>query len=224
VSWRQAFELTSRALSVPHNSMKLLRDEFDVFFPNGRRGWVGREPHPSRLRILSEFEAVSDDALVEIVVRILRKDHDVSEGVLPFIEAPPVRVSNVAERLLTGRRAEEHFMLACLEIVDVPPELLIDLRHTACGYDFSAEPLPGIALEIKGLKSLNGGILFTEREWTEARSRRADYWVVVVGNLALDLTPTPIARVFRDPITVFDATCQVIKSTSTVWSAEASVA
>jgi len=217
VSWRQAFIAT---LDVPHNSMKLLRDEFDVFFANGRRGWLHRDPHPSRLRILSEFEAVSDDALLDIVRRILAKDQDVIQEILPLVSSPPSRVANVAERLLTGRRAEEHFMRTCLEIIEVPTTALVDLRHTACGYDFRADPLPGVAIEIKGLKSMRGGILFTEREWSEARDRRENYWVVVVGNLAAE----PLARVFPDPVKVFDATCQVVKSASTVWTAEASVA
>lgn len=200
--------------------MKLLRDEFDVFFPNGRRGWLLRDPHPSRLAVLHEFESVSDQALIEVVRRALSRDQESLREVLEVVSAPAERVANVAERLLTGRRAEEHFMRACLEIIDVAPDTLRDLRHTACGFDFAAEPLPGVAIEVKGLKMTKGGVLFTEREWTEARARRDDYWVVVVGNL----DSVPIARVFPDPVRNLEASCQVVKSASTVWRAEASVA
>ena len=110
-------------------------------------------------------------------------------------------------------------MRACEEIIRVPPSSLADLRNTACGFDFSTNRLPKIAIEVKGLKSESGGILFTEREWTEAHNRRQDYWVIVVGNLAV----RPIARVFPAPVRAFQARCQLVKSSSTVWSAQASV-
>jgi len=218
-TWTQAFADTSAILGVPHNSMKLLRDEFDVFFPNGRRGWILREPHPSRLAVLREFEGVSDAALLEVVKRTLANDHESLHEIMEIVAAPAVGVANVAERLLTGRRAEEHFMRSCHEIIDVLPSALVDLRHTACGYDFSTVRLPGVAIEVKGLKATSGGILFTEREWIEAESRRRDYWVIVVGNLAVD----PVARVFADPIRAFEAKCLVVRSASTVWTAQASV-
>ena len=199
--------------------MKLLRDEFDVFFPNGRRGWVLRDPHPSRLAVLREFDSVSDAALLEVVRRTLSNDNDSLQEIMEIVSAPAVGVANVAERLLTGRRAEEHFIRACQEIIDVPPVSLADLRHTACGFDFSTDRLPGIALEVKGIKSTSGGILFTESEWIEAQTRRQDYWVVLVGNLAAE----PVARVFPDPVRALEAKCQLIKSAATVWTAQASV-
>ena len=110
-------------------------------------------------------------------------------------------------------------MRACQGIIDAPPASLVDLRHTACGFDFSSDLFPGVAIEIKGLKLVSGGISFTEREWAEAQSRRRDYWVVVVGNLAAE----PISRIFSDPISSLDLKCQFIRSASTVWSAQASV-
>ena len=218
-TWQQAFARSSEVLAVPHNSIKLLRDEFDVFFPNGRRVWILRQPHPSRVAVLHEFEAVSNVALLEVVRRILANDQESVHEILGLISAPTVRVANVAERLLTGRRAEEHFISSCQEIIKVPSDSLTDRRHAACGFDFETAHLPGIALEVKGLKAVNGGVLFTEREWTEAQSRGTDYWVVVVGNLSVE----PIVRVFNDPVRQFDARCRVVKSASTAWSAEVSV-
>lgn len=218
-TWTQAFAASSAMLGVPHNSMKLLRDEFDIFFPNGRSGWIHREPHQSRLAVLREFEQVSDTALLEIVRRTLANDHESLKEIMDIVVAPAVGVANVAERLLTGRRAEEFFIHLCEEIVQVPATSLTDLRNQACGFDFSSDRLPGVALEVKGIKTPAGGILFTEREWTEAQIRRQNYWVIVVGNLAVQ----PIARVFQDPVVLLDAKCQVVKSSSTVWSAQASV-
>lgn len=89
----------------------------------------------------------------------------------------------------------------------------------ACGFDFASDRLPGVALEVKGIRESSGGILFTEREWTEAARRREDYWVVVVGNLVA----RPVARVIPDPTVAFEAKSQIIRSSSTVWSAQASI-
>ncbi len=199
--------------------MKLLRDEFDVFFANGRRGWILRDPHPSRLAVLYEFETVSDEALLEVVRRALAQDEYSLQEIYGHISEQPVRVANVAERLLTGRRAEDHFIRTCHEIINVPSSSLTDLRNTACGFDFSSDRFPGVAIEVKGIKATTGGILFTEREWLEAQKRQRDYWVIVIGNIPID----PTSRVFQDPINSFEARCQIVRSAATVWSAQVSV-
>lgn len=50
-------------------------------------------------------------------------------------------------------------------------------------------------LEVKGIKQMRGGVMFTDREWSEATARRSDYWLIVVGNLEAN----PIARLIPDP-------------------------
>ena len=170
--------------------------------------------------MLHEFESVSEEALIELVRRALSADQDSLDEILELIATPAERVANVAERLLTGRRAEEHFIHQCESIIGVPSTSLVDLRHSACGFDFYSQNIPDVALEVKGIKQPTGDILFTEREWVEAESRRENYWVIVVGNLSAE----PSSRVFRDPTRSLQAKCQVIKSTSTVWTAQASVA
>lgn len=214
-TWNQAFALTSQALGEKHNSLKLLRDEFDPFFENGRKGWWDRPPHPSRVAVLHEFEDVSDAALIETVRRILSHDTLPLEAVFEAVTTPPDRVAGVAERLLTGRLAEEFFIKSCREILDIAPARLVDMRLSARGYDFEVSSLPGVAIEVKGLKKLRGDVLFTDREWTEALSRRDDYWLVVVGNVP----EAPRAGVTRDPTEVLDATCSIVQSCCAVWRA-----
>jgi hypothetical protein len=218
-TWDQAFVATSRALDEGKSSMRLLRDEFDPFFDNGRKGWWERPPHASRVAVMHEFEGVSDAALIETVRRILAHDVLPLQEVLSVVDAPPARVAGVAERLLTGRLAEEHFIRSCKSIIDVAPSRLVDMRLAACGYDFGVSSLPGVAIEVKGLKKSRGDVLFTDREWTEARTRRSDYWLVVVGCLP----DSPRAGVTRDPSSVLTARCSIVTSTSAQWSAAVAV-
>lgn len=219
-NWKSAFAGTSTILAVPHNSMKLLRDEFDVFFDNGRRGWVNRPPHPSRVAILREFENISDEALIEVVRRTLAKDTESIAEIMEIVSQPSRGATNVAERLLTGKKAEEYFVRACDEVLGVSAHSLIDMRHQACGFDFQSTLLPGIALEVKGLRDFSGRVLFTDREWSQAREMRADYWAVIIGNLQAQ----PCAKVYRDPYSTLPAQPRLIETSSVICTATASVA
>jgi hypothetical protein len=130
-------------------------------------------------------------------------------------------VANVAERLLTGRLAEEYFLAHCRNLVQVEPADVVDSRQSASGFDFGVRGRPEQAIEVKGLKPVQGGILFTDREWNEARLRRNDYYLVVVGNLA---TSTPAACVIPDPYAVLTARSSQETTIKTVWRSTVSVA
>ncbi len=195
-TWEQAFAEAAKSLAKPPRTFDNLRDEFDPVHSNPRRGWHQRILRPNRQRVLDELKDVSDDALLELVERILKRDEN---EIVEAIDALAVvnRVAhNVAERLLTGRRAEEYFLQHSHALVQVFNNNILDLRNTACGFDFGVKDKPEWAIEVKGLKETRGGILFTDREWTEAKLRKNNYWLVVVGNLKAD-SPTP--RLIRDP-------------------------
>ena len=214
-SWRAAFEDAGRRLNVAPTSLKNLRDEFDPIHGNARRGWVDRAMRPNRLRVMGDLCDVSDAALLEIVNRILSRDSEAVEEIVSPLSRPAARVHNVAERLLTGRLAEEFFLKNSQKIVDIAPALLLDHRTLARGYDFGVRERDGIAIEVKGLKQSRGGITFTDREWTEAGIRRADYWLVVVGNLET----RPIAKVIHDPTAVLHAQCCYQTTIAATWRA-----
>ena len=194
-SWRQAFEIAAAALSIPAGSFKNLRDEFDPLHGNRRKGWRGRAMRPNRQRVADEFRDVSDDALIEFVRRLLIRDtRETNEAVEAVMEVTRIP-ANVAERLLTGRRAEEFFVRNASEIIGIEADALTDCRIAAKGYDFAAPNADGRVFEIKGIKQSSGGILFTDREWSEAADRKDAYWLIVIGNLS----SRPSAKVYRDP-------------------------
>ena len=217
--WSQAYREAADALSEPAASFNNLRDEFDPIHPNSRLGWHKRPLRPTRLRVIAELQDVSDDALLELVACILRREEESIVEAVDALAIIPRTAYNVAERLLTGRRAEEFFLENASRLVQVHLSEILDLRQAACGFDFGVRGQPHLAVEVKGLKPLRGGIQFTDREWREAKSRRDDYRLVVVGNLAAE----PVAQVFPDPYGTLDASCTLQTSVTAIWRSVVSV-
>ena len=175
---------------------------------------------PNRQRVMGQLCEVSDAALLEMIDRILTHDPDAVREVVSPLSKPAERMHNVAERLLTGRLAEEFFLTNAQAIVNIAPSLLLDHRTLARGYDFGVLGRDGIAIEVKGMKQKRGGIAFTDREWSEAKARRVDYWLVVVGNLET----SAIARLIPDPTATLEAECKYQTTIAASWRANVAVA
>jgi len=150
---------------------------------------------------------------MELVASILRRDQEAVKEAVDALMSAPRTAQNVAERLRTGRLAEDHFLGNCERIVEVPTCEIVDFRINACGYDFGIRSRPDIAIEIKGLRDVCGDILFTDREWTEAKIRGPAYWLVIVGMVERD----PCFRLIPDPNAVLDAKCQYQKTVTANW-------
>lgn len=219
-SWREAFTQAGQRLSVTPASFKNLRDEFDPLHGNARRGWHNRPLRKSRQRVLAELCETSDDALLELVSRILAHDREALAQAVTPLARPQRLVHNVADRLLTGRLAEQYFLDNSHSIAGIARAEIIDRRHDACGFDFGAQRDAALAIEVKGMKTSRGTILFTDREWSEARLRAAAYWLVVVGNL----TRAPVAKLIRDPRASLSATCRYQRTVSAQWTTTVDVA
>lgn len=193
--WEQAYSDAANVLTKPPSTFKNLRDEFDPIHANPRQGWHNREMRASRQRVLDELSDVSDDALMELVDRILKCDEDAIVTAINSLTARNHVAYNVAQRLLTGRLAEEFFLVNSMSLINVSNDHLIDLRQAGCGYDFGVQHRLEWAIEVKGLSDTKGNVQFTDREWSEAKLRRENYWIIIVANL-----PTrPIPKVIRDP-------------------------
>ena len=211
--WEQAYAEAAQSFSKPSSTFDNLRDEFDPVHPNPRRGWHQRVLRPNRQRVLDELKEVSDDALLELVDRILKRDENAISEAIESLAVVTHVAHNVAERLLTGRRAEDYFLEHSNDLVKVERSHILDLRNAACGYDFSVQNKPEWAIEVKGLKETRGGILFTDREWAEAGIRKDNYWLVVVGNLSAN----PIARIIQNPHKILTAHSRYRQSLTVEW-------
>lgn len=218
-TWERAYDEAAQALSTSPRSFDNLRDEFDPVHPNPRRGWHQRPLRMSRQRVLDELKDVSDDALLELVARILKRDENTIVEAIDSLAVSNRVAYNVAERLLTGRLAEEYFLANSVPIIQVAPSEVLDMRQKACGYDFSVRHKPEWAIEIKGLKTSKGGIQFTDREWTEAKNRQEDYWLIVIGNLSTQ----PVPRIVRDPHATLPAESKYRQSITIEWHSYISI-
>lgn len=125
---------------------------------------------------MGDLSEVSDDALLECVSRIFARDETATEELLDSLVEVRAPAHNVAERLLTGRRAENLFLENCELWTGIRRTDVLDRRDSALGFDFAVAGLPERAIEVKGLKGRSGAIQFTDREWSEAKVRGPDYW------------------------------------------------
>jgi hypothetical protein len=219
-SWRQAFADAAARFGVAPASMKNLRDEFDPVHGNARKGWKNRPMRENRQRVLGEFCEMSEPGLVEIVARILRGDREVRELVTKPILAATTRAGNVAERLRTGREAERYFMTHAETICGVSGTGLIDVRDEARGFDFGIAENGNVGIEVKGMRLARGEILFTDYEWSQAKRKASNYWLVVVGCLDAD----PRALLIRNPAAEIKAHSNIRQSATVSWRARVRVA
>lgn len=211
--WTQAFEEAGQALAVPASNFKNLRDEFDPFHVNSRQGWKNRPVRASRQHVMEDLAHLSDDAVMAMVSLILQREEASVQEAMTAIVAPNRSAGNVAERLLTGYRAEDYFLKNCSHLIQVSADNVLNMRLSAQGYDFGVLGRPEWAIEIKGLKRLQGQVQFTDREWQEAKRRRENYWLIVVGNLAAD----PIPKIVSDPYENLTAACTIQTTVTAVW-------
>lgn len=170
--------------------------------------------------MLDDLKDVSDDALMALVDRIIARDEEATAEAVDSMAVIPRTAHNVAERLLTGRRAEEYFLAHSMSLVGIEPQRLVDRRQGACGYDFGVTRLPEVGIEVKGLKHVSGDLLFTDRKWSEANTRLENYWLVVIGNLE----SKPRGKVLRNPHRNLPATCSYQVIVAAVWRSKFSVA
>lgn len=219
-SWNEAYAAFGKSLNVPPKSIKGLRDEFDPIHPNPRRGWVGRPMIESRVRVADELRDVSDAALVELVRALFRTDFDATGDALDSLAQEQREPAAAAERLLTGRRAEQFILDECERVLGVPRSALVDRRDDLAGFDFEIRDERQIVVEVKGLRGERGDLLFTDREWREANARRERYWVAVVGNVVA----TPRPRLYINPIILLRAQCVYERTVSARWRAAVNIA
>jgi hypothetical protein len=76
-----------------------------------------------------------------------------------------------------------------------------------------------LCIEIKGLKRTKGEVLFTDREWSEAKLRRENYSLVVIGNM----DATPRGKLVEDPYQNLNATCSYQITVAARWKVKMAV-
>lgn len=175
-------------LSVPTNTVKNWRDEFDPLFGH-RVGWYQRPMSQSRIRVVEALKDLDEISIRAIVLGILKVDSlDNSfetEQLISIVSEkdPEYESSKFILRGPTGRFAEE-FFIKQFNSNKIPfTGKLIDCRDYGCGYDFKIEGLEVVYIEVKGLSGGLGGVLFTNKEWQVANDERNHYYLCLIKNI-----------------------------------------
>ena len=219
---RQAHLDIGHRLGGKPNSLKNWRDEFEPVHANPRVGWYQRDLQPSRRRVVEALQDLSELEMREVILEILSGqsflDSDECSVMLAALRPRAKRSSRRPRAYImrgpTGRRAEEYFVEFHRRTGKPEAGRLRDTRDLGCGYDFAIERKDEqYFVEVKGIASEAGGIVFTGKEWETAQKHGDRYCLVVVSRLATE----PELQVIRNPCARLDAKSNVVTTVQVQW-------
>jgi len=219
-NWESSFLDISNKLDVKKHSVRNWRDEFDPLF-GYRVGWHQRPMSPSRINVALALENLDEPEIRSIVEDILsgKIESDIENlNHLLFIadeNSEKDRNSSFILRGPTGKKAEQ-FFIEHHRKTNLPIEgELIDTRDLGCGYDFEIKSTTDRQfIEVKGLASNVGGILFTNKEWEKAKHEREKYTVCLVSNI----NESPVISFINDPFAKLNPRKNIIQTVQVQWS------
>ena len=196
-SYRQAYNVLGFALGIKPNSINNYRDEFDPYFPNGRQGWHKREIKPQSKAVMDLAKDLSFDQFTFIIkARLAHKDVDLEDIQIP-ISSYQNNHEFSANRLITGKAAEEYFVQTYPTIDLFGGYDISDMTSQGCGFDFKlSKGMSRYYVEVKGMNERSGNILMTEKEHKVANELLNKYCLFVVR----DFRNTPFHNYYLDPL------------------------
>ncbi|TCI42969.1 MULTISPECIES: DUF3883 domain-containing protein [unclassified Exiguobacterium] len=206
-SFSEAYRDIGKRLGYKPNSVNNRRDDFDPLF-NHRVGWHKRELNDTSLQVIDQFDHLSEESLREIVKDIMNNQMD---PILEDILSRSASNRTYTTRGVTGKKAEEYF--SNWFATHYPNESLIDTRDFGCGYDFGLKDSESV-FEVKGIATDSGGIQFTDKEWSVARDKKENYYLVIVKNCLLG---NPSIQVHPNPVSIFRAEKRISTVINVSW-------
>ena len=162
--FKEAFNVLGYAVETPPSSIKNYRDEFDPYFPNPRLGWHHRELRDYCRDIMERtqdlsfemFHAIINSFVVDEYVEIsdIKSNHPITR-----------ERKFLANRIITGKAAEEYFVMNYRNIPTFSDFNLTDTTNLGCGFDYKLSlNTSNFYVEVKGINNRQGSILMTEKE------------------------------------------------------------
>lgn len=213
---KQAHQLIGQVLNVNPNTIKNMRDEFDPIHGH-RVGWHQRSMSPSRVNVVNALQNLSEHDIRDIVQDILTSSGaDIDTLInINVVETKDKRNLKYILRGPTGRKAEEYFIDYHLKTSLPIKGDLKDTRDLGCGYDFEIHSQNEIHfIEVKGLAKEKGGVLFTNKEWNEARKHKEKYILILVKNI----NSFPSVKIIKNPALVLSPKKNLYASINIQWS------
>jgi hypothetical protein len=197
-SFAEAFNVVGYALGSQPASIKNYRDEFDPYLPNKRQGWHKRPIRDYCLKIFQEYKSLD----LELFTGLIKSFVGYDENIVSEIETKETKdgsASGFAKRLITGLAAEHYFESIQPTIPEFADLELENTTRLGCGYDFRlhASNHDGfLAVEVKGLRDLTGGLSLTPREYEAATTLRDRFYLFVIKNFQ----KSPLHEIFPNPL------------------------
>jgi len=209
-----------RLISIKPSTVKNWRDEFDPLFEH-RAGWYQRPMGPSRIRVVLALQNLDESQIREIVLDILsgkiQNDKEEFEQLLNIVATDDnkKRTPIFILRTPTGKAAEEFFIKHFSKNKKPTEGNLIDCRDMGVGYDFRIETEEKKCfVEVKGLSDISGGVLFTSKEWSLAKSEGDNYFLCVISNL----NEQPKLMFIQNPAKLLNPKRNIFTSIQVSWS------
>lgn len=195
-SFIEAFNILGYSLQVSPNSVKNYRDEFDPYYPNNRKGWHHREILHYCKSIMETADNLSFETFYHIVNAFFF-DVPVDFNDIKNDDTNTNKRLFSANRMLTGKAAEEYFVLNYKTIPHFQNYRLTDTTNIGCGFDYKLSLNDSnFYVEVKGINESEGGILMTEKEHMMAEILTERYCLFVVSNFR----KVPVHQMFFDPL------------------------
>jgi hypothetical protein len=203
-SFTEAYNAIGYALDGKPSSIKNYMQEFDPLFPNGRKGWHGREVRPDRREFFETFGRLSLAELSALLSPLLLKTSPArrlpeSLREIEAIDDKSLENESVSKRLITGVAAERFFAAAFPTLEEFVGHKLRNVTRFGCGFDFRIQPRDSerfLAAEVKGLAGATGEIMMTSKEHRVAEYLGERYFLCVVRNFS----ERPTLSIFRNPL------------------------
>lgn len=200
-NFTEAFNLLGYGLGARPASIKNYRDEFDPILSQTRKGWHRRPLREHCKRALDRYGTAGLEEMGHLIkeflcpLSALQDAAEVGETLRTF----GGRDSSFTKRLLTGRAAEEYFLLHHDSIPQFSGRSITDATQWGCGFDFkltSGDDTAFLAVEVKGMQTRSGLIQLTELEHAMAEALVDRFFLLVVRNFS----ERPYHTVIQDPV------------------------
>lgn len=193
--FRQAFNVLGLSIGFNPNSIQNYRDEFDPYFPNQRKGWRNRNLRNYCKEYMDATADMSFNEFYNVIKYFL--DGDIIEDKDIVKERRKVSRGFMANRLITGKAAEEYFVMNYQSIDTFHDFIIQDTTQMGCGFDFKLSlNQKNYYVEVKGINEKSGSILMTEKEYNVADDLRDLYCLFIVSNFR----KTPEHHIFFNPL------------------------
>lgn len=179
--FRQAYNVLGLSIGYIPKSIQNYRDEFDPYFPNERKGWRNRKLRDYCKEYMDATKDLSFDEFY-LLIKSFVDDGIVDEKDI-VKERKKTSRGFMANRLITGKAAEEYFVMNYQTIDMFHNYELLNTTQMGCGFDFKLSlDQKRYYVEVKGINDKSGNILMTEKEYAVADDLRDLYCLFVVSN------------------------------------------